>query len=246
VQVPANTACPGPNVVASGTSASGLAVGATGSWTSPALVLGTNYHWQARGTDAGSPTLSGPWSATRRIKIGASISIAVDSTSVTMSPQALIPGQNATASSVVTVTTDNATGYTLLAADESDSWGAQSSGGDTIPDWTGDQAMPTVWDTGGGWDWDLGYWGITVRSVSGGANQRLAKWGDLVGGHAATDFANNRYAGLDEATSATLHTSAVAAPGGHQVTTTYRTNRSDLQPAGAYTGRVTYTVIANP
>ncbi len=63
-QVCSNSTCSA--VVASGTSAAGLAPGANGSWT-PAPLAGAAYWWRARATDSASTT--GPWTATRALTL---------------------------------------------------------------------------------------------------------------------------------------------------------------------------------
>ena len=82
---------------------------------------------------------------------------------------------------------------------------------------------------------------MTIRDATGG---RLAKWGTGTG-TAATDYVNNKYAGLKQGTSTTLHTRASAAAG-DSVIATYRENVSTTTLAGSYTGTIVYTAVANP
>jgi hypothetical protein len=148
------------------------------------------------------------------------------------------PGANATATTVVTVTTDNPTGYTLRASDTSDSWGIV--GGSNVPDWTGTGATPTTWTAG-----TSGYFGITVLGATGGAVSRLAKWGTGTN-TTATDYVNNKYAGLKATSDVDLHVRNGTYLPSDTVTTAYRFSPAGAHFVGAYSMSVTYTAIANP
>lgn len=146
-----------------------------------------------------------------------------------------MPNANDVASTTITLTTNNATGYTLNASDSSAAYGMTCACG-TVPDWTGTVATPIVWPAG-----TTGYFGLTVRDATGG---RLAKWG-IGTGTAPNDYVNNYYAGLNT-TSDTLHTRFTFSASSDTVLTTYRINLPDPQPAGAYSNVVSYTAVANP
>jgi hypothetical protein len=58
-------------IISQGSSASGLPVGSTGSWTLPvALSDGSTYYWQARATD--STTLQSSWSGSQAVRVATS------------------------------------------------------------------------------------------------------------------------------------------------------------------------------
>jgi alpha-tubulin suppressor-like RCC1 family protein len=63
----ADAPCPGPRPDSFGSSAAGLAIGANGSWTAPAPLIGTTYYWRVRGQDNSGN--EGSWSAWRSFTI---------------------------------------------------------------------------------------------------------------------------------------------------------------------------------
>jgi hypothetical protein len=231
----------GGTLAANGATPSGIANGSTGTWTvSPALALGT-YWWRVRARD--KYDLEGAWSAGRQLIVGTpSLTIGVDSG--TKSLGTMLAGTDVTATSVITVTSNNASGYTLDATDASNTGSASCSAGACaglwMPDWSGTSATPTTWAAGsagaGGW------FGVTVLSVTGTTTTKLAKWGT---GTTATDFANNKYAGLTTSAS-TLHSTSSYFSGSDTITTAYRAIASTSTVAGSYSATISYSVVANP
>jgi hypothetical protein len=224
----------------SGSSPAGIANGANGTWTvTPALVPQVVY-WRARATDNGA--LQSAWSAARTLTIAETITIGVDSAALNLGP--VLTGSDATGTTVVDVQSNDPQGYTLTATDESDTWGADCVCGDTIVDWTGTGAAPSVWaPLTSGAD---GFFGVTVRDTTGQSDNRLAKWGTAnAAGWPAADFTNNRYAGLDNGASIVLHDTTAAAPA-DTITVTSRTTPSATSQAGVYTATVTLTVTGKP
>jgi hypothetical protein len=219
------------SVLGSSSSATGLTTGTNGSWT-PGLGAAT-YYWRARGEDGAGNI--GAWSATRLIIVGGSfVSISIDAP--TQNLGMLVPTVNATATSVVTVSTNAANGYQLSARDPNTGWGVSNGTGGTIPDWTGTVGTPSVWASG-----TTGYFGITVRNATG---TRLAKWGPGTG-WPANDYTNNRYAGLTAAAQL-IHSRATYATAAETVTVTYRTNIDTTQLAGTYATQIDYTIVGLP
>jgi hypothetical protein len=230
-QVCSDAACT--TVAGSNYSAAGLATGSNGNWT-PGLANGT-YWWRVRGED-GAGNL-GSWTTTRLLIVGAATaSISVDSPTRSFGAQVPGGGLDLTSSTIVTVASNAANGYQLQASDSSNTWGLEQPAVATIPDWTGTVATPTVWAAG-----TAGYFGITVRDATGG---RLAKWGPGTG-WPATDFTNNRYAGLTTAAQI-VHQRATYATAAETVTVTYRTNIPPGQEPGAYATSISYTLVAQP
>ncbi|MCW2927007.1 MAG: hypothetical protein JWM86_975 [Thermoleophilia bacterium] len=220
--------------IRSGGSSAGIANGSNGAWAvAPALPNGT-YYWRARGVDQDSTV--GPFSTTWQLVVGApSITLAVDSTAVSVGPTPIPVDGDATVSSVVTVGTNSRGGYALLARDQDDTWAA-STGSATIADWGGPSTVPTTWGT------ESGYFGLTVRDATGG---RLAKWGAGTG-TSESDFTNNLYAGLDASTDATLHQRTTFSATDDAIVVGYRIRVGATQPAGVYSSVVTYTATALP
>jgi len=187
--------------------------------------------------------LAGPWIAGWTLTIGApALSLTVDSAALAL--PTMSPGSDTTGTTVATITTSNATGYTLTATDVSDTAGPVCSvGGCTglnIPDWTGTDAAPTTWTvgtTGAG-----GYFGLTVLGVTGGTSVKLPKWGT---GTLATDFVLNKYAGM-RTTTTTVHARNTFYAPADTVTIAYRTIASGTTIAGVYNEVITYTALANP
>lgn len=211
-----------------------ITYGATG--TATALQMNdARYYVRAkfRGTGGGDWTAWSTWDWFQT-STTPGVSLSVDSTTIVASS---LPGQDTIATCNITVTTANPAGYQLTAIDASDVWGA-TSGSSTIADWTGTNAAPTVWAEG-----TSGYVGATVASVTG---TRLAKWG-TAGSWPATDFVNNRFAGLKSTTTALLHSRTTATGGsGDAVQLVIRGNPSPAQPVGSYDAVIALTAVANP
>jgi hypothetical protein len=221
------------SVLSTGSTAGGIVIGGSGAWTSGVLTAGTRY-WHARGTDNWGVT--GPWSASSTLVIGVpSMTVTVSLPSETIAPAVLAPFADGSAATTVTISTNNATGFTLNATDASDTTGMAQGVVDTVPDWTGTAATPTTWVAGTG-----GYFGLTVTAATGGKD--TARWGT---GVVATDYANNKYVGL-RTTSTMLHQTSTYSAAATTVTTGYRVDFSGAELPGTYTTTVTYTGVANP
>ena len=221
-------------VVRSGTSSS-IASGTDATWTVPsALTYSTTYWWRTRATDSVGNV--GAWSATRSFTTeAASISIGVDAPSRTLGTA--FAGSDVTGTSVVSVTADSPGGYRLVARDESDAWGADTPGGDTLVDWTGTAAAPTQWNPG-----VAGGFGITMLAATG-LGAKDARWGT---GTQATDLALNRYAGLDATVDGAIHQRTSFAAGTDTVTLGWRVNVPTTQPPGDYEATIAFTAIPLP
>ena len=137
----------------------------------------------------------------------------------------------------VSITTNSATGYDLSVHDEHDTWGANEPGGNTIPDWTGTSATPTAWAAG-----TAGYVGLTMLAETG-PGTKDAKWGT---GTTATDFVNNRYAGLDASVDTLVHERLGSSAGTDTVTVSWRADVAATQRAGAYDATLTWTALGVP
>jgi hypothetical protein len=219
---------------ASGARCADVVYGATG--TAAALALnGARYHvrskFRASGAGAWSAWSGWDWFQTSAVP---SVTVAVDTPNVTTGA---VGGQDSVAAVSITVETTNSGGYQLTATDPNDSWGA-TAGGATIPDWTGTGAVPSTWAAGAS-----GYVGASIISATGG---RLAKWG-TAGSWPATDYVNNRFAGLKATTPALLHERLSATTGaGDEVRLALRANPPAAQAPGAYVATVTLTTVAIP
>ncbi len=150
-----------------------------------------------------------------------------------------LPGADAYGSSSVQVTTNSASGYQLLARDESDTWGLERvGGGPTILDRQNGVVAPATWPAG-----TSGFYGMTVRSATG---NRLAKWGTPPGGFAENDVTNNLYTGLEGTSDVLLHERLTYGTGTDTVVVTWRVNPGGGQAPGNYDGVMTMTAVAAP
>ena len=220
-------------VLQSGSSAAGIAAGSNGTWTPTSLSSGT-YYWRALETD--TPGLAGPYSATFSFTLTSnSITLGVDS--ATLNAGMAMPGTDVTATNTLNITTTGATtGYTVTANDGNDAVG-MTSGVNTILDWSGTDLAPSVWASG-----NAGF-GVTVLHATGG---RLAKWGPGTN-TSATDFVNNKYAGLKGSSEVTLsNRTGVGVVTNDTAVISFRAQPSASQVAGVYTTTVTYTATAYP
>lgn len=218
-------------VNASGASATGIANGADGDWTPATSLANGTWYWRTRGVDQWG--IAGAWSSARSFTVNVSLTLTVDS--ATADAGIVSPGVDSSSTSLITVATTNVDGYTITATDESDTIAVDCGCGGSLPDWSGTGSIPTAWDAG-----ISGYMGVTVLDATGG---RLVKWGTGVG--SATDVTTNLYAGLDATTPATMHAASTATTG-DTLSVQYRLNPLTTTPAGAYSGSVTYTAVANP
>jgi hypothetical protein len=152
----------------------------------------------------------------------------------------VLANTDATATSVLTVATTNATGYTLTATDQNDAWAMRDAALDQLLDAPASCSAPAAWAAGA-----ASGFGISVLGATGGAASRLAKWGTGTN-TAANDFTNNLWCGLRSGTTATQHQRAGFFAGSDTVTVAYRGDVPTSQVPSAYSGIVTYTATANP
>lgn len=177
------------------------------------------------------------WSVESRFTRETSITMSIDTTNVTLG--SVLPGATGVGSTVVSVSTTQANGYSLGATDQSDTVGVAGPAGD-VPDWTGTGSTPTTWGTDSG-----GFFGVTVRHATGTVNTRLAKWGPGTNTD-ELDFTANRFAGLKFGTGTTLHSTAEATPTTDTAVVTYRFTTSASSAAGTYSTIVAFSAVANP
>jgi hypothetical protein len=170
-----------------------------------------------------------------------SLTLSVDAASQNLG--LLTAGGDASASSVVTVTTDAPTGYTLSAADQDNAWALTDGGTNWINDWTGTVGSPTAWapGTNGCGALPSSCFGLTLLSTTGAITKPPA-WGT---GTLPTHYATNNYAGLS-ATAQPIASRNTFSAGPDTITTAYRTNLGATQAPGAYAATITYTAIINP
>ena len=236
----------GGSVAATGTSAAGLAPGATGSW-SPASALTTGtWYWHARGEDDEGAT--GPWSATRSIAVGTgSLSVSVGSPTLALGDGS--GGADLVGTLTVDLSTTYVDGWQLSATDEHDSWGlsVDGLGAVTLPDAGGPDANPATADGPAVWAAGAAGFGVSVLDVSGSIDQRDAMWGTATTtGFAATNFTDNYFAGLSNTTEQVLAQRSGYAAGTDQVQLAIRTTTTDTTPPGDYVGVVTFTAVPLP
>lgn len=221
-------------VLQSGTSTS-VASGGTASWSPTTLAFSTTYYWRTRGTDIAGNV--GSWSTARSFTtVPASVTISVDAATVALGT--VVAGSNSTGTSVISVSTNSPGGYQLLVRDESDAWALDAAGGATIPDWTGTSATPTVWAAG-----TSGGFGMSVLAVTGPGAKDTARWGT---GSTATDYTNNRYAGLKATIDTLAHQRTSFSAGTDTVTVGWRANVGATQLAASYDATTSWTAIALP
>jgi hypothetical protein len=186
----------------------------------------TDYAAELVSTDSAAATDTDNYTALFRVT-PLSISMTVDSP--TLSFGNLLPGNVLTGTTVVTVTTNFANGYSLSASDS-------VAGGDStllhqvdlvtrIADYLGTIGTPTLWSGTG--------LGISLYSATG----KEAKWGS---GTTESDL-NNKYAGVP------LNATVVHAKTGSPTTNDansvgYKLVVPTTQKTGAYSGDITYTV----
>ncbi|RYF72754.1 MAG: hypothetical protein EOO39_11610 [Cytophagaceae bacterium] len=165
-------------------------------------------------------TVSATVAATISISTGNTVAVAVTPTA---------SGSLSSSSDSVQVSTNNATGYTLTLAD-SDATTSLASGSNTIPAHTGTQASPTALATN--------RWGYRVVNVGGfGAA--------AYNGESNITSSSSTWAGMPATGAAnTIKTTATTASG-DLTTVWYGVRATSSQPAGTYTGTVTYTATTN-
>jgi hypothetical protein len=139
-------------------------------------------------------------------------------------------GAQTLASDTVTVSTNDAAGYTLQLAETSAS-SALVSGGNSIPASAGNQTTPVVMATN--------TWGYRVDSLGGfGAGPTSSQASTAISG-------TIKFAAVPATASPnTLKTTATTAAN-DTTTVWYGVAANTTQPSGAYTNSVTYTATAN-
>lgn len=160
--------------------------------------------------------------------IGSTISVTT-ATPVTINLTPTAGGVVSSASDTVSVSTNNATGYTLTLADN-DATTNLVSGSDTIAAHTGTQASPTTLTNG--------RWGYRVDGVGGfGAGPTSAETNNA---SSTTTWAGVPATGSPN----TLKTTSTTASN-DQTTVWYGVRVNTTQPNGTYTDTVTYTATTN-
>ncbi len=183
----------------------------------------------------------GVWSAWGSDWFEVAAAINISASVPTINLGAVQAGTDVTAQFGVTVATNNIGGYSLTAK-----WNTQdltSGGGATVPNF-----VPTAPELASTWTaGTTDGFGVTVlgADTAGVPYPRLARWGtgtDTL----ATDFVNNKYAGLAVANPLLLHRRSTYDAGMDTVDVAIRTNVSGTQAAGAYTSALVLTALANP
>jgi hypothetical protein len=166
-------------------------------------------------------------STTINANIGSTISLTTSGT-VTLNVTPVTGGAQTSASDTVSVSSNNATGYTLTLAD-GDATTTLTKGSDTIAAHAGTQTTPTPLANNS--------WGYHVDSVGGFGT----------GGAAESNVTSStiKYAGVPASGSAnTLKTTATTAS--NDTTTVWYGVKADTsKPNGTYTDTVTYTATTN-
>ncbi len=194
---------------------------------------GARYYVRAKFKNTGGPTWS-HWSTYDWFTTASSMTVSVTSgSSETLQPSPALPGDDATATSDITVNTSSSTGYQLLAG-VPDPARVLRSGDSVIPTWTA-ITYPTTWTRG-----VSGYAGMTVLAATGGKD--TAKWGT---GTTERDFENLKYSGMTPYLNS-MHARKGYSASTDTITVGYRVNAPPSAPRGVYTGTVTFTAVANP
>ena len=169
-------------------------------------------------------------STTVSSQVGAIISLLSSSGTVNINTTPTAGGVQTIASDTVTVSTNDAAGYTLKLG-ETAAASALTSGGNTIPAVTGTQAAPVVQTAN--------TWGYRVDSVGGfGA-------GPTSGATNAAISGTIKFAPVP-ATASPDTLKATATTASNDTTTVwYGVAVNTATPSGTYTNSVTYTAIAN-
>lgn len=232
-------------VVEGGSSAAGIASGASGSWAPTTTATGT-YWWRARSTDAAGHV--GPWSTPWQVSIVAPATITVSVDQSTISLGSAVGADTLTGDVTVTVASDSPTGYDLRATDQL-AWGdtagvRRTDAGATLPDWNGGSTTPSTWAEG-----QAGF-GLTVRRIRNGGVDvaRLPAWGTPnVAGWPADDFDDNAYAAVRNSATTLLHSGMAPTSGaGDEVLVTMRADVPDTQAPGSYQANIVLTATARP
>ena len=191
-------------------------------WGAAALIAGVSL---------GSPVLAAAATSSTTISsnIGSVISLFSTSGTVNVNVTPTGSGAQTIASDTVTVSTNDAAGYTLQLA-ESGAASALTSGSNTIPASSGSQAVPVAMA--------VNTWGYRVDSVGGFGTGPTS-------GASSTAISATKFAAVPATASPnTLKTTATTASN-DTTTVWYGTAANTTQPSGVYTNSVTYTVTAN-
>ncbi|MCW2922495.1 MAG: hypothetical protein JWL76_2369 [Thermoleophilia bacterium] len=215
------------------TSCANVARCADVTYAGPALVR-DGARWYARGKLKSTTNIWSGWSTWDYFETAAAMTIAIPSGAASTLPQSLA-GADSTATSTVTVFTNDRNGYTLTAKGPDDSWGMSGPAAAVLPRWTGAPTAPTTWPAG-----TSGYFGLTVLSATGGKD--TATWGT---GTLKDDLATLKYAGLQLSTATVLHRRSSYSAATDTIVSSYRANVGPAQTAGTYTTTITYTAVPN-
>jgi hypothetical protein len=160
--------------------------------------------------------------------IGSTISVST-STTVAISLTPTSGGVVSSNSDTVSVSTNNAAGYTLSLKD-SDTNTSLVSGGNNITAWTGTAASPTALGNNT-WGWAVAGLGTFDASYSAETNNgsSATKWAGIVASSGSAD---------------TLKTTATTASG-DTTTVWYAAKATTAMPNGTYSDTVTYTATTN-
>lgn len=179
----------------------------------------------------GTPMLAAATTASTTISstLSSVISLATTNTTVNVNVIPTGSGAQTLASDTVTVSTNDASGYTLQLG-ETTATTALTSGGNTIPASAGTQAVPIAMA--------VNTWGYRVDGLGGfGAGPTSTQSSAVIG---AIKFAAVPASGSPN----TLKTTATTASN-DTTTVWYGTAANTSQASGTYTNSVTYTITAN-
>ena len=190
----------------------------------PGVVLG--------GIILGSPLLAGATTASTTISSNISSVISLLSTSGTVNVNVTPTGSGAQtiSSDTVTVSTNDASGYTLQLG-ETTAASALTSGGNTIAASSGTQTTPAVMSAN--------TWGYRVDSVGGfGAGTTSSQSSAAISG-------TIKFAAVPATASPNTIKTTAGTASGDTTAVWYGVAANTSQPSGTYTNSVTYTVTAN-
>ena len=144
------------------------------------------------------------------------------------------PGDDATASTTIDVTSNLTLGYHLFVSDTSDTDAMTGAG--TIPDWTAAWNAPTTWPAA-----TPGYAGVTVLSATGGKD--TGTWGT---GTDMSDPSTLKFVGVRNTNPSLLFDNGGPSTGTDSIVVGIRVAPSTTTTAGAYSGTLTFTVVSTP
>lgn len=144
----------------------------------------------------------------------------------------LLPGNDATGTSTMTINTNNATGWSLSASGPSNTDGM--TGPVAIARWTAAPGAPTLWPSGTGF-------GISLLTSTAGKD--TTHWGT---GTDPTQTGTVKWIGPQLTTPAPLANRQTYSAATDTATTGYRVAIPAGQAPGTYSTTITYTAVANP